>query len=66
MTHKKTPRGYDLTAANERDIARYLAERNQVLLKLSTIYAGFENNPVGAFAASGPEMVEQNRAGEGA
>ncbi len=67
MTHKKTPRGYDdLIAANERDIARYLAEQNQVLLRLSTIYAGFENDPVGAFAASEPEIVEQNRAGDGA
>lgn len=40
------------------DIGPYLAERDDVLLKLAAIYTRFEEGSVGALAAREPEIVE--------
>lgn len=40
------------------DITPYLAERDEVLLKLEAIYDRFEEGSVGALAAREPEIVE--------
>jgi hypothetical protein len=40
------------------DIGPYLAERDEVLLKLATIYEKFDGGYVGALAAREPEIVE--------